>query len=193
MTAAKLGIQRIFINFSKLLPLIQQSQKWKWSNTSQKSWSKNFSNEYIYAEQNPNRIRDIRFQSWPCRSQKWYTISLKFWLWRQVPENWQAIRTFSHPISHCNDADYWRILFFNNLHFNQCFSKSPDTNDRYDVVHLLVYILRCPQIVVGKSSVYCLYYSSNIVWIVALFHPFWISETWFRAILLFVSHDFSKM
>ncbi len=78
-----------------------------------------------YVEQNPNRTRDISFQSWPCRSQKRNTISLKFWLWRQVPENWQLTRgfpvwfflswgidyriksekakcgSFNHPIFHC--------------------------------------------------------------------------------------------
>ncbi len=95
-----------------------------------KSWPKNLSNKYIYAEQNSSRTQDIGFQSWPLRSQKRLTFSLKFWLWRQVPENWQATRdfmlwfflswginyrtknsktkskrmtswTFNHPISHC--------------------------------------------------------------------------------------------
>ncbi len=59
-----------------------------------KSWPKNLSSEYIYAEQNPNRTQGIGFQSCPLRSQRRLTFSLKFWLWKQVPENWQAIRGF---------------------------------------------------------------------------------------------------
>ncbi len=55
-----------------------------------KSWLKNLLIEYIYAEQNPNRTWDIWFQSWPFRSEKRIANSTKFWLWRQVPENWQA-------------------------------------------------------------------------------------------------------
>jgi hypothetical protein len=56
--------------------------------------TKNLSIEYIYVEQNLNRSWDIWLQSWPCRSQKWETLSLLFWLWRQVPENWQLTRDF---------------------------------------------------------------------------------------------------
>ncbi len=59
-----------------------------------KSWLKNLSNEYIYAEQNPSRTRDISIQSWPFRSRKRPRVSLKFWLWRSVPEKWQVTRGF---------------------------------------------------------------------------------------------------
>jgi hypothetical protein len=58
------------------------------------SWLKNLSNEYIYAEQNPNRTRVTGLQNWPFRIQKRPTFSLKFWLWTQVPENWGKTRGF---------------------------------------------------------------------------------------------------
>jgi hypothetical protein len=58
------------------------------------SWLKDLSNEYIYAEQNPNRTRDIGFQSWRFRSQSRLGVPPMFWLWRQVPENWQVTRGF---------------------------------------------------------------------------------------------------
>jgi hypothetical protein len=96
----------------------------------------------IYAEQNPNRTRDICFQNWPFRNQKWLTVFLKFSLWRRVPENWQVTRgfmlwsflswgidyrnkssetkfgritswTFNHPISHC--ALEQKFLFFDDM------------------------------------------------------------------------------
>ncbi len=50
--------------------------------------------KYKYVEQNPNQSGDISFQSWPCCSKRRNTISLKFWLWRPVPENWQVTRGF---------------------------------------------------------------------------------------------------
>ncbi len=106
----------------------------KYSRPSLKSWLKKLFNEYIYAEQNPTVTRDIGFQSWPCCSQKWETLSLKFPLWRPVPKNWQVTRSFmvwfflswgvdcwtenlrswfrritllnyNHPISHC--VSFW--------------------------------------------------------------------------------------
>jgi hypothetical protein len=120
-----------FHKFSHIL-----SSSWKTKNLIDllydplKSWPKNLSNEYIYAEQNPNRTRDICFQSWACRSQSRLTISTKFWLWWLVPRMWQVTRgvivwlflswgvdyrikndrtksvritswNFFHPISHC--------------------------------------------------------------------------------------------
>jgi hypothetical protein len=66
----------------------------KLSYTSLKSWLKNLSNEYIYAEQNPSKTRDIWFQSWSSRSQKASKFSLKFWLCRPVPENWGVPRGY---------------------------------------------------------------------------------------------------
>ncbi len=106
--------------------------------TSLESWLKTLSNEYIYAEQNPNRTRAISIQSWPLCWQKRLGDSPKFSLWRQVPENWQVTRgfllwfflswsidyriksektkserstflNFNHPISHCGTvADIWK-------------------------------------------------------------------------------------
>jgi hypothetical protein len=66
----------------------------KFSRTSQKSWPKNLSNEYIYVEQNLNGTRDICFQSWPPRSQKRPRFSLMFSLWKYLPKNWQVTRGF---------------------------------------------------------------------------------------------------
>jgi hypothetical protein len=43
-----------------------------------KSLLKNLSNEYIHAEQNTNRIRDIGFQSWPFHRSKRKNIFFKF-------------------------------------------------------------------------------------------------------------------
>ncbi len=59
-----------------------------------KSWLKNLSKEYIYAEQNPNRTRDICFQSRPFRNPEWLTVFLKFSLWGWVPKKWQVTRGF---------------------------------------------------------------------------------------------------
>ncbi len=66
----------------------------KLPNTSLESWPKNLSNEYIYAEQNPNRTRDISFQSWRFRSQSRLGVPPMFWLWGQVPKKWQVTRGF---------------------------------------------------------------------------------------------------
>jgi hypothetical protein len=59
----------------------------KLSYTSLKSWLKNLSNEYIYAELNSSKTWDISFQSCPLRWQKRLTISTKFWLWRPMLGN----------------------------------------------------------------------------------------------------------
>jgi hypothetical protein len=72
-----------------------------------KSWLKNLSNEYIYAEQNTSRTRDISFQSWPFRSQSKLTFSHKFSLWGQVPEKWQVTRDFMLQLFLSWGIDYW--------------------------------------------------------------------------------------
>ncbi len=118
----------IFSRFSSLIKKVWNLMKI--TNTLLKSWLKNLSNEYIYAEGNLNRSWDIWFQSWLFRNQKRLLFSPKFWLWRQVQENWQVkrgfmvwfflswgidcrietwkyrfgritSRNFNHPISHC--------------------------------------------------------------------------------------------
>ncbi len=110
------------------------------------SWLKNLSNEYIYAEQNPNRTWDIWIQSWPFRSRKRPCFSTKYWLWRQVPEKWEVTRgfmvwfflswgidyrkknkktkfgritswNFVHPISHCARLDSCRSMPLNGLFY----------------------------------------------------------------------------
>jgi hypothetical protein len=48
------------------------------SNNSLKSWLKNLSNEYKYAEQNSNRSRDIWLQSLPIRNEK--DLEKKIWM-----------------------------------------------------------------------------------------------------------------
>jgi hypothetical protein len=83
-----------------------------------KSWLKNLSSEYIYAEQIPNRTWDMCLQSWSCRSQRRETFSLKFWLWRQVPKKWQITRGFM----------FWRFLSwgidYRTEIFKSCFEES---------------------------------------------------------------------
>jgi hypothetical protein len=127
----KVGNSAIFEKYSYILTSSQKTKNLiNFLHNLLKSWLPDLSNEYIYAEQNPNRARDIGVQSWPFRSQKRPTVSLKFSLWRQVPGSWQVTRgimlwlflswgidcwikswktrfgritswTFFHPISHC--------------------------------------------------------------------------------------------
>ncbi len=111
----------------------------RFSCPSQKIWLQNLSNEYIYAEQNPNRTRDIRVQSWHFLSRKRPRFSPKFSLRKYLPENWQVTKgfmmwlflnwsidyqienkktkfgritfwIFNHPISHCVIANTFYLI-----------------------------------------------------------------------------------
>jgi hypothetical protein len=91
----KIRFQQFFTYFSTFRCLSQKIKKiTKFSNKSLKSWPKNLSNEYKYAELNLSRTRDISFQSWLFHSQSRLEVPPKFSLWRQVPENWQVSRGF---------------------------------------------------------------------------------------------------
>ncbi len=58
-----------------------------------------------------NKIRTepeiFGFQSWPLCWQKRSTDSTNFWLWRQVPENWQVTRGFMLWLFLSWGIDYW--------------------------------------------------------------------------------------
>jgi hypothetical protein len=78
----KLGFWHFSILFSTLRSITQKLKKLTIiSCTLLKSWLKNLSNEYIYAEENLNRTRDICFQSWPFHRQSRLGVPPMFWLW----------------------------------------------------------------------------------------------------------------
>jgi hypothetical protein len=73
---------RIYYQFYIVHHIFVYNQKTiKLTNNSLERWPKNISNEYIYAEQNMNRSRDINFQSWRFCSQSRLAVPPKFWLW----------------------------------------------------------------------------------------------------------------
>jgi hypothetical protein len=72
-----------------------------------KTWSKNLSNEYIYAEQNPNRTWAVGFQSWPYRSRNRQTPFLKFSLWMSVTAKCGASKSFISWFFLSWGIDYW--------------------------------------------------------------------------------------
>ncbi len=79
--------------------------------TSLKSWLKTLSNEYIYAEQNPNRTRDICFEEiGGCKGfLLWFFLSWSIdYRTKSAKAKFKKITSwdFYHPISHCASERY---------------------------------------------------------------------------------------